>query len=354
MKSLRAVTLVVGCTIALLTAAHARDITLPQYRKELSTILADVDAGHLTEAQNHAKALNDTRIVPSLPATEKSTSFKPDSSILHPLEKAVSIDEAKLQAPRIKSLLNGLQASDAAMTPDLEPDQKLLGKLRDDEALVLPPKDGDVDDGGLLTSGYFGAIVSYLGEAYRWISQKISDLMKWLESLFPTVKPGFGSNVGSYVKIIVVVFAAILLILLLRAYFRSRKFRPVADEFAPISAPVAAKDADPMSRDSDQWEDYARKLAALGRHREAVRAWYHAILVVLFRSGVLTYRKGRTNWEYFFSFSPDFADRNKFQELTGSFELEWYGKSASDPDDATRYAEQARQFLARARSGRNA
>ena len=62
--------------------------------------------------------------------------------------------------------------------------------------------------------------------------------------------------------------------------------------------PASQRDADPLSREQDEWEKYAAELAAAGRLREAIRAWYHAVLVGLFRAGLLHHHKGRTNWEY--------------------------------------------------------
>ena len=48
----------------------------------------------------------------------------------------------------------------------------------------------------------------------------------------------------------------------------------------PAPLPPSADD-DPLSREANEWERYARELAAAGRAREAIRAWYHAVLVAL-------------------------------------------------------------------------
>lgn len=337
----------VALTFTAFCSEGLREINAVEYRAEMTAILAELDAGHLTEAQRHVAKIKNARVTSGESATTA------DMSILTPIEKSPALAEAQKQSPRIRTLLQAL-SSDRTASTSSRPDFEKLEVLRRDEAQVLPPKDGRVDDGGLVESGYLGAILTYVGKALRWVSAKIYDLYKWFDNLFPRSKSGPSQDMGTIIKYAVIAFAAVLVGFLLRAYFRSRRFKPVASEFAPISAPASSRDADPLSRDASQWEDYAAKLNATGRHREAIRAWYHAILASLFRSGALTFRKGRTNWEYFFAFSPDIPFRREFQELTGSFEVEWYGKSSSSPDDAEQYGTSAKKFLARTSGGRNA
>lgn len=327
--------------------ALGHDISVAEYRDQMSALLHELDAGHLAAAQQQAAKLKGVIV------TSPDSRFSADASILQPIQKAAAIVDAQKQRAKISTLLAALNEKDSANT-SAEPDRVRLETLRRDEARILPPKDGEADDGGIIDSGYAGAIFSYIANGLKWMVEKVSDVLKWFENLFPSPRSGMSGEVGPIIKYLVIAFAIVLVGLMLRAYLRSRKFKPVASEFAPINAPASSKDADPLSRDSGQWEEYAAKLASAGRHREAIRAWYHAVLAMLFRSGVLTYRKGRTNWEYVFSFSPDVPNRRDFQELTGSFEVEWYGKSSSAAGDANRYGEYAKQFLMRTRSGRNA
>jgi hypothetical protein len=95
---------------------------------------------------------------------------------------------------------------------------------------------------------------------------------------------------------------------------------------------TSTRDDDPLSRGANEWERYAAQLAAAGRLREAIRAWYHAVLVTLYGANILHYRKGRTNWEYVAAVGPEQAWRTQFIELTRLFEHQWYGSDDSSSD----------------------
>jgi hypothetical protein len=96
------------------------------------------------------------------------------------------------------------------------------------------------------------------------------------------------------------------------------------------SVPFGSKrDEDPLSRGAMEWERYAIQLAAAGRFREAIRAWYHAVLVTCYAAGVLHFRKGRTNWEYVATLAPSLPWRPEMIRLTRRFEREWYGSDES-------------------------
>ena len=133
---------------------------------------------------------------------------------------------------------------------------------------------------------------------------------------------------------LVIALAAVLAVLGLLAL--RRRGAPAAFP-APAAAPAPpARDDDPLSRRAGEWEVYARELAAAGRCREAVRAWYHAVLVALYQQGALHHRKGRTNWEYVAAVPPEAAWRPAFAALTRRFEREWYGSDRSSARGARR------------------
>lgn len=110
-------------------------------------------------------------------------------------------------------------------------------------------------------------------------------------------------------------------------------------------------DDNPLSREGDEWQRYADQLAAAGRLREAIRAWYHAVLVHLYRNGLLHYRQGRTNWEYIAALPPRLAWRTRFIDLTRRFEHEWYGHGASGEDALEACRRAAHEILAQVGSG---
>jgi len=142
------------------------------------------------------------------------------------------------------------------------------------------------------------------------------------------------------VKLFIVLILAILAFEVIR---RSRKRAAIlVEESAPLTS---TSDDDPLSRGANEWERYAAQLAAAGRFREAIRAWYHAVLVTLYGANILHYRKGRTNWEYVAGVGPEHAWRARFIEITRLFEHEWYGSDDSSGDALDECAAAARDVL---------
>ena len=79
--------------------------------------------------------------------------------------------------------------------------------------------------------------------------------------------------------------------------------------------------------------------------REAIRAWYHAVLVTLYKRGIVHYRKGRTNWEYIATIPPATSWRPALVEMTRHFEREWYGRDRSSPEALADSQALARRLL---------
>jgi len=136
--------------------------------------------------------------------------------------------------------------------------------------------------------------------------------------------------------------SAILALLGGAALFSFRRRGPVA---SGARRPPATRDDDPATRTVSGWEERAAQLAAQGRHREAIRAWYHAVLARCAAAGVLHLRRGRTNWEYAFSLSPALPWRDRFEDLTRRFDLEWYGRKESSGEALAAFAEGAGGIL---------
>jgi len=93
------------------------------------------------------------------------------------------------------------------------------------------------------------------------------------------------------------------------------------------------------------WEERARELASEGRAREAIRAWYHAVLVRCASQGILHHRPGRTNWEYAHALSPSLPWRGRFEDLTFRFDQEWYGRAESTGEALAVFADGAAEIL---------
>jgi hypothetical protein len=183
------------------------------------------------------------------------------------------------------------------------------------------------------------------------VADAINDLMrtlrKWLDRLRPARAPR-QSAPGS-TAVAALVFALVVVVVLSVLVIRRRRLAaalPAGEPQRPLSF---RRDEDPLSRGTSEWERHAAELAAARRWREAIRAWYHAVLVSLFRHGLLHHQKGRTNWEYVARLEPGLAWRPEFMELTSLFDREWYGRRTSDAEALAECARAARSLLAAVR-----
>jgi hypothetical protein len=147
-------------------------------------------------------------------------------------------------------------------------------------------------------------------------------LRKWLDRLRPARAPR-QSAPGS-TAVAALVFALVVVVVLSVLVIRRRRLAaalPAGEPQRPLSF---RRDEDPLSRGTSEWERHAAELAAARRWREAIRAWYHAVLVSLFRHGLLHHQKGRTNWEYVARLEPGLRLRSSWSHQ--SADREWYGR----------------------------
>lgn len=320
----------VSALLALLllpAALSAETISPGAYRERLVAIDGSLRAGDWTSARDAARRLTADRI-----AFGKE-SLQPDLSVLQPLADAEDAGDARAVSPRLARLVAALadQGGGSPKSQDERPDPKLLEKARSREALTALPQGKITPDDQV---NVLDVLSEVLDPVRRWFDDLWEHLKDWWRQLFPEAKPNQGLldrllNLPMTVILLVVALAVVggwLAVRVLRERRRRRKPAPEA------AAPPPAADDDPLSREVNEWERYAGELAAAGRRREAVRAWYHAVLVSLFRSGVLHYRKGRTNWEYVAALAAGFGWRSCFVDLTRCFEREWYGRDSSTPE----------------------
>jgi len=147
----------------------------------------------------------------------------------------------------------------------------------------------------------------------------------------------------------------IVIVIALLAFEVIRRSKRSDGSTVATSEPVGSKrDEDPLSRGATEWERYAAQLAAAGRYREAIRAWYHAVLVTCYSAGVLHFRKGRTNWEHAARLGPDAPYRPAFLDITRRFDREWYGRDESSREALDDCADLARTILESVRAGQHA
>lgn len=84
--------------------------------------------------------------------------------------------------------------------------------------------------------------------------------------------------------------------------------------------------------------------AAFGEYRQAMRCFYHAIILTLHLAGLIDYDSNRTNREYLATLGASSSSSlcEAFDAATSLFERSWYGCQPSKEADATRMAELVR------------
>jgi hypothetical protein len=263
--------------------------------------------------------------------------FHADDTIAHAFDRPNRVDP-KL-ATRLAITIAELRAARAPGTPASQPDLNLVNEIEQQQHAALPRVGGDT---GTKASDRILSVGTAIGKAWEWAIEKLGNFFEWLGSFWPESKPDEKEtthNIRGIVIGLAIVIAALIAALAWNAVRRGRRAAP---ELLTSAAPaMSARDEDPLSRASNEWEHYAAQLAAAARYREAIRAWYHAVLVTLYCASILHFRKGRTNWEYVSALAPSLAWRRQFIELTRRFEAEWYGATESTAealDDCSRSA----------------
>ena len=321
----------------ILFATSASAMTVRQYADALDRLRTLMTSQQIQQAHVEATALM---------GTEVEGGFRVDDTLLHAVIVATTPD-IKLMS-RLASTAAQLRTTSTGTVSAA--DRKLLEELEKQQSADTLKEGGEIFAPGIANASIFERIAESIKRGVEWVGDKISDFLDWLKKFWPDIRvpktrPTGGMRwiVGATVALIAIVIA----ILAFEAIRRSKR-RPtdVAVESTPASS---SRDADPMSRGANEWERYAAQLAAAGRIREAIRAWYHAVLVTLYGAGVLTFRKGRTNWEYVSSLTPALPWRGEFARLTRRFEHEWYGSANSNPDALSECRGVARQILSAVR-----
>jgi hypothetical protein len=328
--------------LALLLApvpAAAQDPSAPMplggYSEALDRLCLDLEAGRVSEARVGAAALRGAKV------EWAGETLGVDATVIDAVAAARGGSDARRLAPRVRHVVGALRSAQGRPPPELRP--------RPDVLAGLVPKDD------LLRGGEVGRVTirpptlperirRAVGAAADWVSDLLHKIGRWLEKLRPRSSPAV-ADMGSTSTVAIAVVAVAALIL---AALAVRALRKGSGPAEIVSAAVAssARDEDLLSREAGEWERHARDLAAAGRGREAIRAWYHAVLVALFRSGILHYQKGRTNWEYVSRLGPDLRWRPSFIDLTRLFDREWYGRRGAGGEALRECAQQARAILA--------
>jgi hypothetical protein len=325
-----------AAVLMLLVALPAFALTTREYARSLDRLRMLLDARKIEQAHIEATALM---------GSEVEGGFHVDDTLLRSVIEATSPD-VRLQS-RLATTAAQLRASTSGTMSTA--DQKLLREIEANQTPEALKEGGEVFPPELVNASLFTRIEDAMGKMFDWIGEKLGKFFDWLKRFWPDIKvkehPTAGMRwiVGSVVALIVIVIA----VLAFEVIRRSRR-RPL-DLVAESEPASSTRDADPLSRGANEWERYAAQLAAAGRIREAIRAWYHAVLVTLYGEGILHFRKGRTNWEYVSTLAPNVAWRGEFVKLTRRFEQEWYGSERSSDDALADCRGSARQILSSVR-----
>lgn len=321
---------------AAVAAPIPRILSVGEYRDRLVAIESALRGRDLRAARSEAQALSSARIA------AREETIEVDRSLLGAIEKASAPTPAL--ATRVARLVRALDRVllDRVRTENPIPAERArpnsaaerapaaesLERLRKAEALAPRPEGGAFPQPGEALREPAEGVAS-------WFEPIVRALGRWLEKLFDWLFPkvsrqssdsSFGVGASWAAIALAVAIVAYAVVALARGA-RRPKGRPEGSSGVPL-APLA--DDDPLSREASEWEIYAAELARAGRLREAVRAWYHAVLVALYRTGHAHERKGRTNWELVAMLSPSLPWRGDFADLTRRFEREWYGRDESE------------------------
>jgi hypothetical protein len=301
---------------------------------ELDAVRAHLEGGRLEEARAAASALRGRAVAWG------DEALVSDASVLGAVLAARDAADARRAAARLRRLLAALGAPPG---PDVPTPARadLLARLAPPDDLR---KGGDVPRLRVKPLSFPERVEAALVSAADAIASVLRRLGEWLRAirprrLDPAPTPGRTAAAAIAVALGVV---AVLAVLVLRA--RRRRAAPAPEAGSP-RAVASRRDEDPLSREASGWEERARELAAERRFREAIRAWYHAVLVALFQAGLLHHQKGRTNWEYVARLEPGLGWRPGFIALTRLFDREWYGRRASDAPTLAECAREARGVL---------
>jgi hypothetical protein len=315
------------------SGGKASVLRIGDYIGQLDTMRTELHEHRVAEAQQQARALKGATV------ETPTGNFGADASLLDDvIENRVGVEG------RLALAANELRKS--APPPAAAVDRKLLDRLRKDEDAGKLQAGGEVSQPAISTEPLLERIADAIGKVFEWIGKKLQELFDWLGGMWPKEKVSRGGSAMRTKWVVGSLVVAILIVVAILAWEVIRRSKKNAAAPAAASEPItSAADADPLSRGANEWERYAAQLAAAGRTREAIRAWFHAVLVTCYGAGILHFRKGRTNWEYVGALSPQLPWRADFITLTRRFEGEWYGRSASTREALDEIAAHAQGIL---------
>lgn len=307
----------------------AAPLSLDQYRARLVHIDVLLQRGDVTGAARAASDLRGSSVDAGGERLEAA------DWVLEPVARG------EPHRARLRSLIDALSTPGADLPA---PDPALLEVLAREQDGARPAPGGEIEQIGAPGASLREQMLLWSRRVRRFVGRQIERFFRWLLGLFPTPS---GNAARQPERILVAVLVAVGIIVVAVGALALLSFRRAVPQGPSPAVPEGtATDEDPLSRTASGWEQHARALAAQGRAREAIRAWYHAVLVRCAAQGLLHHRKGRTNWEYAHALPPSVPWRGRFEDLTFRFDVEWYGRSESTGEALAAFADGAAEILA--------
>ena len=302
-------------------------MSVESYRERLDAITAHLDAGDTARAAELASGLEGERI------DWEGEPLLPDSALLGAIAHGRGT-EVRPALDALRAALHEKTGTTAEVTTDDRRTLERLGRERIEARGSTLPGMPEVE------IPWRERIGQWLSSAARWVGRKIVALVRWLKRWWgPTERPLPSAEAVTSLAQGVLVVVGLAVVALLRR--RAPRVEPAA------AMRASSTDADPTSRDEPAWRARAEALAAEGRHREAIRAFYHALLVRCFQTGALHARRGTTNREYARALDTRVAWAPEFHELTLRFDLEWYGHDSSTATAFRDFSERTETLIGR-------
>ena len=317
-------------------------LQLSEYLEALDAMMRGLQSDDVAGAQQQADALRGHRF------EAQGELFEVDTSLLDAVDRVDDPAAARATVQRLQVVRDELGS--ALPNAPTSANADLLRQIDEEQMVERMRARGELDEIEVPSTMIDNALTRWLGRVFEGMAEKLEDLLRWLLKYWRTSADREQAQAALDARWVIagVVLLAILIAWLGLRWLRSNPTPVDAGrlESGHVVAPGAGDD-NPLSREGEEWQRYAEELAAAGRLREAIRAWYHAVLVACYRGGLLHYRKGRTNWEYIAALSPSLPWRSRFISLTRRFELEWYGHGASGEDALAACRREATDILGR-------
>lgn len=242
-------------------------------------------------------------------------------------------DEVEVRLPGALTLL--------ARTLDAVPEGEVDARTRARTILSRPefqepvalPQDGSTE------ASDDGDPDSWWARFTRWLEDLLERLFDTDRDRNPRERPSnLGGGMGTANVIVALLLGGVLILagVLLFMALRNRGGGTAEGDVEQTGLDGFPAEADPsnaLSRPPETWASMADALSAQGRHREAVRSLYLALLSRLHRVGAIDYDPTLSNWDYFRRFRGRREWLPTFRDLTLRFDFAWYGVAEVSAED---------------------